>query len=118
VDGWLARYKRAWETYDADLVVSLFTPMAHYYERPFQPPLIGHDAIRRYWEGIAQTQRCANFTYTIIAARAGAGAATWQATFTRVPSGQRRLLDGVMALEFNRDGLCAVLREWWHSKEA
>ena len=33
----------------------LFSQNAEYYETPFDPPMVGRDAIREYWEVGAQT---------------------------------------------------------------
>jgi len=46
---WIERYRRAWETADADEVVALFTPDAWYWSSVFGEPYRGSDAIRRYW---------------------------------------------------------------------
>ena len=46
----LETYKRAWEERDSDTVVTLFAEDAHYIETPFRTAMIGHDAIRRYWD--------------------------------------------------------------------
>jgi len=54
---WAERYRRAWETGDADEVVDLFTPDASYRSSVFREPYVGSDAIRRYWRRGAGNQR-------------------------------------------------------------
>src|SRR6266571_7245846 len=54
---WIERYRRAWETADADEVVDLFTPDASYWSSVFREPHLGGDAIRQYWQRGAGTQR-------------------------------------------------------------
>lgn len=44
----LDRYKRAWETFDGDGWTDLFTEDAEYHEDPFEPPLVGSNALRAY----------------------------------------------------------------------
>ena len=44
----LERYGRAWETFDGDAWVALFTEEAEYHEDPFGSPLVGHNALRAY----------------------------------------------------------------------
>jgi hypothetical protein len=56
-DQWIERYRRAWETADADEVVDLFTPNASYRSSVFREPFLGSDAIRQYWQRGAGTQR-------------------------------------------------------------
>jgi hypothetical protein len=53
---WIERYRRAWETADADEVVDLFTPDASYRSSFFREPFLGRDAIRQYWRRGAGTQ--------------------------------------------------------------
>jgi hypothetical protein len=56
-DQWIERYRRAWETADADEVVDLFTPGASCQSRVFREPCVGSDAIRQYWQRSAGIQR-------------------------------------------------------------
>ena len=115
---WLDAYGRAWETGDAAAVLELFERDARYEETPFDPPMIGHEAIRRYWEeGAGQAQRDIRFSFGIIAVQGDRGTAHWQASFVRVPSGIHVALDGVLMAEFGGGGSCRRFREWWHRKE-
>jgi len=41
----------------------------------------------------------------------------WWSAYTRIRDGQRVRLDGVFLLEFDGDGRCTRLREWWHADE-
>ena len=52
LDQWIERYRRAWETADADEVIDLFTPDAFYRSSAFRAPHIGSDAIR-HWQRVA-----------------------------------------------------------------
>ena len=45
---WLEAYGRAWQTFDGDAWVGLFTEDAEYHEDPFGAPLVGHNALRAY----------------------------------------------------------------------
>ena len=56
-DQWIERYRRAWETADADEVAGLFTPDASYRSSVFREPYLGSEAIRQYWQRGAGTQR-------------------------------------------------------------
>ncbi len=47
----LDAYGRAWMTFDGDAWVALFTEDAEYHEDPFEPALVGHNALRRYSVG-------------------------------------------------------------------
>jgi hypothetical protein len=57
VNQWIERYRRAWETADADEVVDLFTPNASYRSSVFREPFLGREAIHRYWQRGVGTRR-------------------------------------------------------------
>ena len=115
---WLERYGQAWESGSPESVLDLFSERAEYFETPFDPPMVGHDAIRRYWtEGAKETQRHVRFSAQPIAFDGESGHALWRATFERVPSGSRVELEGVLSARFDSGMRCVVFREWWHRRE-
>lgn len=117
-EAWLVKYGAAWQTGDADAVITLFTDDARYYENPFADPMVGRNAIRRYWsEGAGESQKDVRFTHRAIAVTGGKGLAQWQASFVRVPSGSQVELDGFLTADFDTSGKCSVFREWWHRRE-
>lgn len=118
LSAWLAEYGRCWEQGDAKGVMTLFAPGAAYYETPFDPPLVGLDAIHDYWKaGAGQAQERVAFTYSVLAVAGDVGIAHWAATFTRRPSGVAVRLDGVLTARFDANGRCAEFHEWWHRQE-
>jgi len=103
---------------DPEAVVSLFSADARYFETPFDAPMVGQDAIRRYWtEGAKNAQRDVRFEAQAIAFDGRTGFAIWRATFERVPSGAHVELDGVLSAQFDARMHCLVFREWWHRRE-
>jgi ketosteroid isomerase-like protein len=115
---WLEAYKRAWQTQDPDLIVSLFTPDATYQEAAFDPPDTGHAGIRNYWETkVIAGQRDIAFGYELWAVEGNVAYAHWHSRFTRIPHGTSVRLDGVFKLTFSARGaaglLCQSLEEWW-----
>ncbi len=117
-DHWLKLYGDAWSAGDSDGVLHLFSADAVYFETPFDPPLVGHDAIRRYWtEGAENAQRNVKFEAHPISFDGKMGFALWHATFERVSSDARVELDGVLSVHFDAQMLCVVFREWWHRRE-
>lgn len=115
---WLDRYGRAWVEGDPEAAVRLFSNTAAYHEVPFEAPMVGTEAIRRYWtDGAKNGQANVVFEATPTAFAAGTGHAHWHATFTRVPAGTFVELDGVLMARFDEDMRCTEFREWWHRKE-
>lgn len=116
---WLRRYGRAWIAGDPQAAIELFTPQAAYHETPFDPPMLGEEAIRRYWtEGAQDGQREVTFEAQPIGLHGDTGYARWQATFVRLPGRSSVELDGVLAARFAADGRCCEFREWWHRRES
>ncbi|MGE5250546.1 MAG: nuclear transport factor 2 family protein, partial [Bacteroidota bacterium] len=111
---WLDEYGRAGRENDARASSELFSPDARYYESPDDNPMIGRDAIYRYWRRAAQTFSDRTSTYEVLALRDNFGIARWQSDFVVVPTGLRASLDCIFLVEFDQQGKCSVFREWWH----
>ena len=118
LQAWLESYRQAWETRDADAVAALFADDAAYHETPFGRPAEGKDGVRAYWVQATRHQKDVTFAFDILSVGGDTGIARWRAEFTRVPSEVRVRLDGVFLLEFDADGRCRCLREWWHKAES
>jgi ketosteroid isomerase-like protein len=115
VTRWLDDYKAAWEHRDAEAAGRLFTQDARYFETPFSSPFIGSAGVRDYWSAVTKEQRDISFAYRIISVTGESAVVHWTSTFTW--SGDPVALDGMFLLDFDRTGLCAVLREWWLKRE-
>jgi hypothetical protein len=50
VEKWVADYERAWRTPGTGLLAELFAPEASYLPSPWAEPVVGLDAIARFWE--------------------------------------------------------------------
>jgi ketosteroid isomerase-like protein len=113
----LERYRQAWETFDGDAWVALFTDDIEYREDPFEPPLVGSNAVRAYLLDAAERQEQVAFTVerhwvvdpTVLVA--------WHASYIQRSDQARIELAGFMTLEL-RDGRIARLREWYHRRPA
>ena len=46
---WVQAYEDGWRAQDAAVVRRLFTEQAAYRRSPYEPPLVGHQAIERFW---------------------------------------------------------------------
>jgi ketosteroid isomerase-like protein len=115
---WLEAYGGAWETGDADGILTLFSKDASYRETPFDPPMIGHDAIRAYWLDEPAKHREVHFTFEIWAV---VGDQCFSNLHCRFRKEDRSLeLDGAFRLVCQQDPggplLCRVLEEWWHQR--
>ncbi len=108
----LAQYKEAWETRNAELAANLFTRDAHYLENPFGEPIVSREAIRAYWKAATANQESIHFVahnlfrvrYTLLA--------EWTCTYMSRPSGERRELAGVLLADFY-GAQVRTFREYW-----
>lgn len=112
----MSAYGRAWETRDAELVVSLFTEDATYHESPFNEPIRGHDGIRRYWQQATGPHRDVRFRWSPVFSSEGLHVMEWSSEYTRADSGRRFELRGVMILGLRGERI-AHLREYWMRQE-
>ena len=138
IHGFLETYRRAWETGDEDLLVTLFAPDGVYHNTPFDEQR-GHEAMKAYWQR-TKLQRDVSVRTEVLHAHAGGGIARWRTTYqvaseemfrmwaanagtpmvARKPGDPlpRLALDGIAVVELGPDGLCRHLRLWWHSRVA
>jgi hypothetical protein len=115
-EAWLQEYGRASRDNDTLSSAGLFSRNAAYSETPFDEPMIGRDAIRKYWEAGARTLTDKESEYEILAVQDRRGIARWQSRFTDVTSGRRLALDCIFVVTFDDNNLCSTFQEWWHLK--
>jgi ketosteroid isomerase-like protein len=113
----LGRYGRAWETFDGDAWVDLFTDDAEYREDPFEPPLVGHNAVRAYLLKAAELQEDVSFTVERHWVVDPTVLVVWHAGYIQRSDRAQVRLAGFMTLEM-RDGKIARLREWYHRRSS
>jgi hypothetical protein len=56
------------------------------------------------------------FEHEALSVSGDTGIAHWSAMFDVAPDGTKIELNGIFVLEFDADGKCRRLREWWHLK--
>lgn len=114
LEQWLRAYGEAWEKRDAEGVCRLFKEDAQYFETPYAEPFRGHEGIRSYWSSVTADQRDIAFESQPVGVVDSTGIARWSAKFAS--SGANVELNGVFLLEFDAQGHCKTLREWWHAR--
>jgi ketosteroid isomerase-like protein len=111
----IERYGQAWQDFDGDAWVDLFTDDIEYAADPFEAPLVGHNAVRAYLNEAAEQQDQVAFTAerhwvvdpTVLIA--------WHAGYVQRSDRAQVRLAGFMAWDV-RDGKIARLREWHHRR--
>jgi ketosteroid isomerase-like protein len=112
----LDRYGAAWQSFDGDAWVELFTEDVEYHEDPFEPPMVGRNALRAYLLEAAERQQDVEFTIERHWVVAPTVLAAWHASYVGRDDNARVRLAGFMTMEIADDGRIARFREWWHRR--
>ncbi len=111
--GLLERYGKAWQDFDGDAWVALFTEDAEYHGDPFGAPLVGHNDLRAFMLESAETQRDVDFTVERHWVSGSTVLAAWHASWARPAGGDRTRTAGFLTAEVAADGRIERFREWW-----
>ena len=109
----LDAFGRAWEGFNGDAWVALFTEDAEYHGDPFGPPLVGHNALRAYLVEAAGLQRDVEFTIERHWVAGDSVLAAWHASWTDRADGRRSREAGFLTADVAKDGRITRLRSWW-----
>lgn len=109
----LVAYGRAWETFNGDAWVALFTEDAEYHGDPFGAPLVGHNALRAFMLESAETQRDVEFTVERHWVSGSTVLAAWHASWTLRADGSLVRASGFMTADIAPDGRISRFHEWW-----
>jgi ketosteroid isomerase-like protein len=111
----LERYGTAWETFDGDAWVDLFTEDAEYIVDPFEDAIVGHNPIRAYLLAASREQRQVEFTVERHWVSGTTVLASWRAMFIREGTNERVRIAGFLTMELT-DGRISRLRQWTHRR--
>ncbi len=109
---WLEAYGAAWQAFDGDGWVALFTDDAEYHEDPFKAPLVGHNALRAYLLDASASERDVEFTVERHWVSGTTVLAAWHATYGLRTGGTAVRLAGFLTAEVDADGRVSRFREW------
>lgn len=111
-------YGRAWMHQDSELILTVFTSDATYYERILAEPMRGHEAIKDYWETKVLRDQ-ANIEFRLLDLFVDpfkfTAIAVWEACFDDIPKNCRKRMQEFAILEL-KGGKISSLRECWSSE--
>ena len=117
ISAWLATYWRAWETYDRDLIASLWTDDAQYRWHPADEPTVGRDAIVEAWLNPENRDAPGTYegAYAPFVGNGNRAVAVGTSTYWTDPSRTTvaRVYYNNWLLEFAEDGRCSSFTEYW-----
>jgi hypothetical protein len=111
IGDWLDRYGDAWRSGDGAAAAALFANDGVYCWGPYER-LEGGDQIRARWEEATRDQGPVHFEWDLLGQDGPRWFVHWR---TRIEPGAEAgvELDGAFVLDFDREGLCRHLQEWW-----
>jgi SAM-dependent methyltransferase len=92
----LDKYFTAWHRQDEQLLAEVFAEDATYHEKPFDEPIHGLEAIRRYWREQAQLQRSPQPELVRVLIQGNNLLAEWRTVFARDGGSERTEVRGVL----------------------
>lgn len=110
----LEAFAAARAAFDGDAYVGLFADEAEVHEDPFEPPLVGHNAIRAALLEASRDRQQVEFTVERHWVSGDTVLAAWHASYVRRAGGERVRLAGFLTLELAADGRISRLRRWWN----
>ena len=109
---WAAQYKAAWESADSQAVASLFADDGTYRDNIYEEPHRGRSGVIGYWEGVTAPQ--SEVTVTMGDPYVDGQRAVVEFWTNMHIADNPVTLAGALLLEFNDDGMCRSLREYWN----
>lgn len=114
---WINAYERAWRTAGTEILGSLFTSNASYQAAPFDDPMLGLDAIARFWDDQREgPDEVFTLSFEIVAADGNTAVARLEVSYDGPP--QRTYRD-LWIITLTSDGRCSLFEEWpFHRRQA
>src|SRR4051812_23992035 len=109
VEGWVQRYRAAWESNDPVVIGALFTADALYRTGPFDEPWTGRELIVEEWLGRKDEPGQTTFRSEIVALADGLAVVEGWTTYRAPPAEYANL----WLIRLTDDGQCHEFTEWW-----
>lgn len=112
VEEWAEIYRVAWETADSEAVAALFSEDSTYRDQIYEEPHRGRAGVIAYWNDVTSAQT--NVTVQMGAPIVDGSRASVEFWTTMNVEDAPVTLAGCLLLDFDDDGLCSALREYWN----
>ena len=112
VDQWISGYRDAWERRDPVAASELFSPSSTYRSNIFEEAHQGRAGVEGYWKSVTASQSDVRVRMGRPFVEGPRVAVEFWTTMK--VEGDDVTLPGCLLLDFDDDGLCSRLREYWH----
>jgi ketosteroid isomerase-like protein len=106
-------FGKGWAKRDVDLLMSVYAPGAVFLETPFSSPLLGIEAIRKYWLEVPYSQSEITFQSGEIYAAGPWFSTEFKCVFRRHRTGEWVDARGAIFCE-TQEGRISEMRMYWH----
>jgi SnoaL-like domain len=113
VQRWLDRYVEAWRTYDPATIGDLFSADATYRYQPYNPPVVGRDAIVEDWLSSPDKPDSWDAHYEPYALEGDRAVAVGESRYVKPDGSLRDLYYNLWTLRFDVDGRCSDFVEYF-----
>lgn len=113
IDRWLKDYQAAWASSKG--VAALFTPDARYFTAPYRPPLLGAEAIERWWISQGEDGLSWTFEYEVLAVDGPLHVVRGTTTYpdTTDPDGRPQVYHNLWLITLAPGGGASEFVEYW-----
>lgn len=115
VTNWAEAYRVAWEQADSEAAADLFSENATYRDNIYEEPYRGRAGVIEYWTGVTSSQ--SNVTVLMGEPVVAGNRADIEFWTTMDGDGAPITLAGCLLLDFDDNGRCTALREYWQVGE-
>jgi hypothetical protein len=113
----LGRLVAARTRFEGDLLVVEFTEACEVVLDPFEPPLVGHNALRAYLNDAAEAERWFDLAIERHWVAGSTVLAAWHASWNRTADEAKVRQAGFLSAEVGEDGRIGRLRLWTVTRE-
>lgn len=107
---WISAYEAAWRTQGTGALSHLFTTDATYQAAPFDAPLVGMDAIARFWEDEREgPDEVFTLSFEIVAAQGDTAVARLEVVYD---APRKQIYRDLWVITLTDDGRCCAFEEW------
>jgi hypothetical protein len=111
VERWAEAYRVAWESADSEAAAALFSETGTYRDNIYEEPHEGRVGVAGYWSEVTAAQ--SNVTVRMGEPFVDGERAVVEFWTTMDVESSPMTLVGALLLDFDQDGLCRSLREYW-----
>ena len=115
VEDWAERYRKAWVERDPEAAAALFTDAAGYRSNIYEEPHRGRPGVVAYWADVTASQ--GDLEVRMGQPLVEGSRADVEFWTTMSVDGSPMTLAGCLLLDFDDDGRCRDLREYWNIAE-